>query len=170
MIRSELLSVDLLTGTMAEHEDFGTQSLRKQHCIMAQSAQPNDPDFLSRPSSVPNKRRKHSQSGAKHRTSMFTLDFIGNGEHELCMRNDSGGVSSLGFGAVGEFSVIGVDHVGAVVFVVVFAGAAFEAGEALGTYTGALPNLDVFDIGTDASDFADDFVTGRRRHEMRTGI
>jgi len=52
---------------------------------------------------------------------------FGDGEDELLVGADGGGVSALGDLAVGVFGVVGVYEVRAVVFVVGFAKVAFQA-------------------------------------------
>lgn len=125
MICSKLLRVDFFTRAMTEHKDLRAERLSKKHSIMSQSAQSHNPNFLPRPSPISYQRRKHSQARAKHRTSMFAFDFVGDGKDELGMCDDAGRITALGLGSVGKLGVVGVDHVGTIVLVVVFACSAF---------------------------------------------
>jgi hypothetical protein len=58
-------------------------------------------DLLTRTSTVPDERAEDSEASTEHASGVLRLETIRNGEDELLVGDDAGGVAALGAGAVG---------------------------------------------------------------------
>jgi hypothetical protein len=61
----------------------------------------DDPNRLTRSSTITEQRRVHGQPGAEHRRGVLRLDCLGDGEHPAVVDSDRGGVASLCEDSVG---------------------------------------------------------------------
>ena len=72
-------------------------------------------------------------------------------------------IATLSNGAIFVRSTIGINGIGAVVFLVGLAVVTCEVGADLSSNTSAVANLEVFNLGANLYDFADDFVADAQR-------
>ena len=91
------------------------------------------------------------------------LEVVGNLEDEVLVDTNVRRVTSLGDGAVGVLSTVGIDLVGAVVLLVGLAVVAGKIGANLSTDTSAVSNLDAGDLVTDLDNLADNLVSYAKR-------
>ena len=87
------------------------------------------------------------------------LEVVGNLEDEVLVDTNVGRVTSLGDGAVGMLSTVGIDLVGAVVLLVGLAVVAGKIGANLSTGSHTVANLVLGDLGSDLDDAANDLVS-----------
>ena len=91
------------------------------------------------------------------------LEVVGNLEDEVLVDTNVRRVTSLGDGAVGVLSTVGIDLVGAVVLLVGLAVVAGKIGANLSTGSHTVANLVLGDLASDLDDAANDLVSYAER-------
>lgn len=126
--------------------------------LTSETTDTDDTNSLSWSSTVPNQRREDGQTGAEHRCRILRSECLWDGKDVLVVGSDSRRVTTLGLDTVRELGVVSVDHLRAVVFVVVLASVAFQARVDLSSNTDPVADLELGNFVTDVSDFSDNLV------------
>jgi hypothetical protein len=109
------------------------------------------------------KRRISGDTGAEKRSNLLALESIGNLKGKVLVSTDMRSETTVSDTAIRVFAVVGVDHIRAVVFVLVFAELALEARRDLSTNTNTVADLDLADLVANSDSLANDFVTNAER-------
>lgn len=158
LLGAELPAVVLLARRMRERVRLGAESHGPLHGEMAQAADAHDADALAGADVGAHQGRVRRDAGAEQRRRDVGVERRGYLEGEVLVGPDVRGEPAVRPAAVGILGVVGVHELGAVVFVLVLAEVALEAGPDLGADADAVADFEVLDVLADLDGFADDFV------------
>jgi len=130
---------------------------------VAETSNTQNSNNLSRANSGSHKRRVCGNTGAEKGSNLLTLEGIGDLKSKVLVSTDVRSETTVSDTAIGVCAVVSVDHIRAVVFVLVVAELALQARRDLGTNTNTVADLDLADLVTNSDSLADDFVTNAER-------
>ncbi|KAI6747715.1 hypothetical protein HG531_008257 [Fusarium graminearum] len=163
LLCAQLLCVLNLGGGVRHGVNLSTQSLGPLDTHMAETSDTKNCDDLAWANASSHERRVSGDTGAEKRSDLLALEGIGNLEGKVLVSTDVRSETTVSDTAIRVFAVVSVDHVRAVVFVLVVAELALEARRNLSTNTNTVANLDLADLVTNSYSLANNFVTNTER-------
>ena len=109
VVGTEPPAVRLFRQALGEHGDLGSHHVGDLDAHVAEPAETDDRDRLAGAGAPVLERRVQRDAGAEQRRGHVEADAVGDGEHEVLVDDDVGGVATLGRSAVLADGVVGVD-------------------------------------------------------------
>eukprot|EP01137_Pigoraptor_chileana_P006804 Opistho-2@51543 len=166
---AELLCILHLGLRARNGSHFRTKLVGKLHGKMAEAANANDADTLSRAGAVTLERCKHGDTGAHQRGNDLGRNVLGKLEGIIRLKANVILVSSTGGLAVRVRAVVRVENLGAAVVKATGAVGArgLQTGTALRADANTIANLHMLDILASLGHMSDDFVSRNERVDGR---
>ena len=164
LLGAQALRVVDLVGRVREGVRLGAEGLAPLQAQMAQTADATDGDGLARADVGADERGVGCDAGAEEGRGLVRGDLVGDLEGEVLVGADVGCPAAVGGAAVGVVCVVRVDHVRAVVLVLVLAHVALEARPHLGADADPVAYFDAaLDVLADLHGLADHLVADAER-------
>jgi hypothetical protein len=130
---------------------------------VTETANANNSNSLAGADVSSDKRRVSSDASAEKRGNLLSLESLGDLKGEVLVCADVRSETTMSDAAIRVFAVVSVDHIRAVVLVLVLAKLALKTRRNLGSNTHTVSNLDILDLIAYSDSLADNFVTDAER-------